>query len=134
MRPPSAPNTVATREGAHILWLGPDEWLLLDQPGKEAETVSRLRAALTGIHSSVVDVTANRAALEVAGPDAEQVLARAAALDFHPRSFPVGSCAQTNIARTQGIVYRVGAQRFLIFVRPSFARYLALWLEDARSE
>jgi sarcosine oxidase subunit gamma len=127
MRPPTAANTVASSANLSILWLGPDEWLVVLKTG----TVPDLRKALTGIHSAVVDVTSSRKALEVSGERAEEVLAKAATLDFSLAAFPVGSCAQTNIARTQGIIWRRGAQEFVIYVRSSFAPYLRAWLADA---
>jgi sarcosine oxidase, subunit gamma len=128
MRPPTAANTVASSGSLSILWLGPDEWLLVF--GKSG-SVPDLRKALAGIHSAVVDVTSSRKALEVSGERAEEMLAKAATLDFSLAAFPVGSCAQTNIARTQGIIWRRGAQEFVLFVRTSFASYLRAWLEDA---
>jgi sarcosine oxidase subunit gamma len=130
MRPPTAPNTVASSANLSILWLGPDEWLVVLKTG----TVPDLRKALDGIHSAVVDVTSSRKALEVSGERADEVLAKAATLDFSLAAFPVGSCAQTNIARTQGIIWRHGAQDFVIYVRSSFAAYLAAWLDDARAD
>ena len=133
VRPPAAANTVASEKEKSILWLGPDEWLLVDGAEMGAGIVTKLRSALEGIHSAVVDVSATRAVLELSGPDAQEVLASAATLDFDLRGFPVGTCAQTNIARTQGIIHRRGRQEFRIFVRPSFARYLSMWLEDAKA-
>jgi sarcosine oxidase subunit gamma len=127
MRPPAAPNTVASSANLSILWLGPDEWLVVLKTG----TVPDLRKALAGIHSATVDVTSSRKALIVSGERAEEVLAKAATLDFSLAAFPVGSCAQTNIARTQGIIWRRGAQDFVIYVRSSFAAYLGAWLDDA---
>jgi len=125
LRPPSSPNTVASASSKSILWLGPDEWLAI---GYEA---APLREALAGIHSAVVDVTSIRKALLVSGERAEEILAKAATLDFSVGAFPVGSCAQTNIARTQGIIWRRAAQEFVIYVRSSFAPYLRAWLDDA---
>lgn len=122
--PPSIPNSVSSA----TFWLGPDEWLVV---GRDAAAISRLREALRGVHAALVDVSSARMALEVSGPHAEETLSRLATLDFHPRSFAVGSCAQTNIARTQGLIYRRAAAEFQIFVRPSFARYVAAWLRDA---
>jgi sarcosine oxidase subunit gamma len=133
LRLPTVANTAVTENHKTILWLGPDEWLLVDDPGKEADLVARLRSALEGIHSAVVDVSASRVVLVVRGPDAEEILAKAATLDFHVKGFPVGTCAQTNIARTQGLIHRIAHDEFRIFVRPSFARYLSAWLEDAKS-
>jgi sarcosine oxidase, subunit gamma len=129
MRPPTAPNTVASSASLSILWLGPDEWLVVLKTG----TVPDLRKAFAGIHSAAVDVTSSRKALDVSGERAEEVLAKAATLDFSLAAFPVGSCAQTNIARTQGIIWRRGAQDFVIYVRSSFAPYLRAWLDDARA-
>lgn len=124
-RPPTAPNTVTVSAAQTMLWLGPDEWLVI---GAQA---APLRAALAGIHSAVVDVTSSRKALAVSGARAEEIMSRAATLDFSLQAFPVGSCAQTNIARTQGIIHRVGAEEFVIYVRSSFAPYLRAWLDDA---
>jgi len=125
MRPPTAPNMVASAGGKALLWLGPDEWLAI---GQEA---APLREALAGIHSSVVDVTSSRKSLVVSGERAEEILSKAATLDFNVGAFPVGSCAQTNIARTQGIIWRRSKKEFTIYVRSSFAPYLRAWLDDA---
>jgi sarcosine oxidase subunit gamma len=133
LRLPIAANTVASAGARSVFWLGPDEWLLVDEPGNAPDLVARLRSALQGIHCAVVDVSASRVVLVVSGPDAEEILAKAATLDFHVKGFPVGTCAQTNIARTQGIIHRTARDEFRILVRPSFARYLSAWLEDAKS-
>ena len=130
VRPPTAPNTVAAAGARSVLWLGPDEWLVVDLP--ESEIAARLRAALAGIHSAALDVSSSRKVIVVSGEGAEDVLAKAATLDFSLAAFPVGTCAQTNIARTQGIIQRRGAREFLVYVRTSFAPYLRAWLEDAR--
>jgi len=128
LRPPTTPNTVAATSDAAIFWLGPDEWLY---DGEQMVTVTDLRAALEGVHGAVVDVSASRKSIVVSGERAEEVMSKAASLDFTDRGFPVGSCAQTNVARTQGLIYRRGAQEFVIYVRPSYERYLRAWLADA---
>ena len=121
-RPPLRANS-AHRD---ILWLGPDEWLVLTEKALD-------RTGFEGVRAAVVDVTSSRVEIEVAGADAEEVLSKAATLDFGLRAFPVGACAQTNIARTQGIIRRTAPDRFVIYVRTSFARYLQSWLGDARA-
>ncbi|MGQ0651113.1 MAG: sarcosine oxidase subunit gamma [Betaproteobacteria bacterium] len=123
-RPPLRTNSVHR----DILWLGPDEWLVIADVD-----IGTVRRALQGLHTAVVDVTSSRVEIEVAGPDAEETLSKAATLDFDLRAFPVGACAQTNIARTQGIIRRTAPHRFVIYVRTSFARYLQSWLGDARA-
>ena len=130
-RPPTQPNTVASTAGGVIFWLGPDEWLY---DGDKMVTVTNLRALLAGVHSAVVDVSASRKTIIVAGERAETMMAKAATLDFSLHGFPVGNCAQTNIARTQGLIHRRAAQEFVVYVRPSFERYLRAWLEDAQKD
>ena len=73
-RPADRPQrAVATSGGErHVLWLGPDEWLVIDRPGTEASLEGRLRAALQGGRGSVVDVSANRTTIRLAGPAARE--------------------------------------------------------------
>jgi sarcosine oxidase subunit gamma len=57
-------------------------------------------------------------------PDATEILARDCPLDFHPTSFPVGSCAQSVLGKSGGLFAREAEQRFALCVRRSFAEYL----------
>lgn len=125
-----------TRNGAlRCLWLGPDEWLIVDPKGSAEDLVGRLHGALAGQHVSVIDVTAAHAVLRLTGKHAREVLAKACPLDLHPRAFRPGQCAQSNFARTQAIIaLDDDAPLFHLFVRRSFAEYLAQWLLDAMGE
>ena len=117
---PVEPNTTAEVDGRTVLWLGPDEWLVLG--GAEADFPGAAAA---------VDVSANRVPLELVGDDAAAVLAQGCALDLD--RFEPGRCAQTLLARAQVILLRPEPERWLILVRPSFATYLRAWLNDALS-
>ena len=117
---PVEPNTVSTVAGKTVLWLGPDEWLVLGS--READHPQSAAA---------VDVSANRVILELTGGDAMDVLAQGCSLDLHPSVFASGSCAQTLLARAQVILVRRDETRFLVLVRPSFAPYLRAWIDDA---
>lgn len=129
---PTTPNTAWEDGPRAALWLGPDEWLVLGQPGAGPAVVAELHAALDGLHRSVVDVSANRVALELSGPRAKEVLSKGCALDLHPRSWLPGMCAQTMLARAQVILHE-RSETTGVLVRPSFADYLVDWLIDASS-
>jgi sarcosine oxidase subunit gamma len=131
--PPTVANTVVgDLAGIHVLWLGPDEWLVVGPPTTEGELERRLRAALGDATGSVVDVSANRTVLELSGPRARAVLEGGCSLDLHPRTFGPGDCAQTLLARANVIVQQLTDEPlYRIFVRPSFALYVATWLTDA---
>jgi sarcosine oxidase subunit gamma len=121
---PSLANTVAGDLTRGVLWLGPDEWLVVGLPGTARAAVEELEHALDGVHQAIVDVSENRAVLELRGADRSELLASGCSLDLDPRGGWVpGVCAQTMFARAQVILQELqGATR--IFVRPSFAHYL----------
>ncbi len=132
---PATANTFVSQDGRTAVWLGPDEWLILTEPGDEAALIERLRRALTGIHSSVTDVTGGQTVLRLSGPHVRDVLASGCTLDLHPRSFGPAQCAQTNIAHAAATLLQIDdSPTYDVIVRRSFAGYLALWIEDAASE
>ena len=112
---PVEANTTAEVDGRTVLWLGPDEWVVLG--GSEADFADA---------AAVVDVSANRVVFELAGPGGAEVLATGCSVEVEP-----GRCAQTVLARAQVILFRPEPERWWILVRPSFAPYVRAWLEDA---
>jgi sarcosine oxidase, subunit gamma len=143
---PTQPATAKRYDTRDILWLGPDEWLVLSEPepldvpdaGASPLEVA-LRAALAAQQmdaGTVTDVSAQRTVLSLSGPAAAEVLAHGTAIDLHPQVAPAGTCVQTLLART-GVTIIVrddSATRFVLLVRASFADYLARWLVDACTE
>jgi sarcosine oxidase, subunit gamma len=131
---PTAPNTTRVSGDIEALWMGPDEWLVVAPAGREGLR-DALEQALAGSDATVVDVSAQRTTIEVAGADARDVLLKGCALDLHPHVFGVGRCAQTLLARTQVLLApRTDEPAYRVFVRASFAEYLAEWLLDAAAE
>ena len=132
---PMAPNTTSAAGEVQILWMGPDEWLVIGPTEVRARLRDRLEAALAGAHVTVVDVSAHRTVIEVAGSDARELLMKGCAVDLHPRMFGPGRCAQTTLARAQVVLLaRTPEPAYWVFVRASFAEYLAEWLLDASGE
>ena len=83
---------------------------------------------------SIVDVSANRTTLELRGPRARELLEFGCPIDLHPRVFGPGRCAQTLLARANVLIWHVADEpedTWRLFVRPSFAAYVAAWLADA---
>ncbi|MBQ0862225.1 sarcosine oxidase subunit gamma [Streptomyces sp. RK75] len=124
-----------TASGPHaVMWLGPDEWLVLSQEDG-AELTHRLHEALGGDAGSVVDVSANRTTLELRGPAARDVLEKGCPLDLHPRSFGPGQAVSTTVGPVPVVLWQVdGAPAYRLLPRASFADYLARWLLDAMRE
>ena len=130
---PIEPNTVQGSGYINVLWLGPDEWLIVAPDGSDAGP--RLDEACKDIHAAVTDVSESRTVIVLAGEHARDVLAKGCALDFHARSFVVDQCAQSTLAHMHVIVHqRSDAPEFDVYVHRSFAESLWQWLEDAAAE
>jgi sarcosine oxidase subunit gamma len=122
---PREPNTWLADGDREFLWLGPDEWLVTGEP------VDDLRSRLAGVHHSLIDMSSNRAVIELRSADRLLHLSTGCGLDLDPRSWRPGMCAQTLLARVPAVLQeRAGTTR--VFVRPSFAGYLITWLERSR--
>ena len=132
---PVKPLTAARQHDVTLLWLGPDEWLVVT-PDRRVERIEReLRGALDAQHAALTDVSHSRTTLTLSGPDAYAVLAKGCPLDFHPRVFAPGRCAQSRLAKCQVLIHQPGADpAFEIYVPRSFAHYAWKWLEDSGRE
>ena len=132
---PTRSNTAVRSGDVTVLWLGPDEWLVVAPPGAPEELEKSLRLALGTEAGAVVDLSAHRTTVELAGERAREVLAKGCSLDLHPSVFRQGSCAQTLLAQAPALLLSRGDDAsYWLLVRASFATYLADWLLDASSE
>lgn len=122
-----------------ILWLGPDEFMVLAPDREPISLTVQLDQAIGSGTGSVVDVSANRATLELSGRRARDVLEKGIAIDLRPRAVAVDEpdrtwCAQTLLTSVPIILWHPNHEQWRILVRPSFANYVADWLIDAASE
>ena len=127
-----APNAWTAASSAQILWQAFDEWLILTADGRQGALETTLRNALAGVHCAITDVTDLRAAFEVRGVHARDVLQKGCAVDLHPRAFGLTSCVTTALARVR-VTLRLldDAPAYEILVERSYAAYLKDWLNDA---
>lgn len=124
----------ATKEQRSVLWLGPDEWLLL-APDSEADALMRtLTEALRGEPASIVDISDRQVAIGVSGPKAAETLNAFNALDLDEDSFPVGMCTRTLFGKAEIVLWRTATGAFHIDVWRSFAPYVLGCLDEAIRE
>jgi heterotetrameric sarcosine oxidase gamma subunit len=109
----------------HLLWLGPDEFLLI----APHEAMPALDIAAT-----TIDISHRDAALRVAGRRAAWAINAFCALDLHLSAFPVGMCTRTVFGKAEIVLWRTGADEFRLEVARSFAPYVWACLEEARRE
>ena len=122
------------------LWLGPDEYLLLDLAAdgssheSHASTAQNLERALEGTAHALVDVSHRQFAVEVMGPHAATILSAACPLDLDPRVFPVGMCTRTVLAKADIVLWRTGPATFHVEAWRSFAAYVGELLGEIARE
>ena len=104
-----------------VLWLGPDEWLLLLAEGDPV--AGSLAGAVAADAGVVVDVGHRQVALEVAGSQAAAVLNGGCPLDLDLAAFPVGMCTRTVLDKAEIVLWRRAADHFHVEVWRSFAAY-----------
>jgi sarcosine oxidase subunit gamma len=102
--------------------------------GQQEALEQALRDGINGGLGSIVDVSANRALLEIRGPKARELLAHGVSIDLDARSFGQDHCAQTLLAKAQVIIERRDESLFRVYTRTSFACYVADWLLDAAAD
>ena len=108
--------------------------MIITEP-KQAALIRSLEKKLAGQHTALADVSGGQIVLQLSGPKVRDVLAKGCTLDFHPRSFKPGQCAQSGLAKAPMLVAMTDDQpSYSIVVRRSFADYAALWLDHAAAE
>ena len=130
---PSACGSVTAGDGVSVLWLSPDEFLVVSDEDP-ARLTSRLVEALGDGCGSVTDLSANRTTLELAGASARATLEKGCPLDLHPRAFETGTAYVTLVGSVPIVLWKVDEELYRILPRSSFADFLGRWLIDAMAE
>ncbi|WP_187968264.1 sarcosine oxidase subunit gamma [Aquibium microcysteis] len=111
----------------HALWLGPDEWLLIDADGADLGAIG----TGTGALHSAVDVSHRNVAILVDGPGASACLNAGCPQDLSLDAFPVGACSRTVLGKIEVVLLRTGETAFRVEVWRSFSDYAWDFLEEA---
>ena len=131
--PPKA-NRFQSAGDRHVVWLGPDEYLLLCEAGKEQELQDSLNSMIPSPHFAITNVSDSLCALSLRGPAVRLVLAKGCGLDLHPKKFTTGQSAQSLLALSAVTLIAVADDAFILICRTSFAPYVQRWLADAALE
>ncbi|MEL6585489.1 MAG: sarcosine oxidase subunit gamma family protein [Pseudomonadota bacterium] len=119
-----------TNGDAALLWMSPDELLLLCPEDRTAPLVQELEAALSDSFATVAVVSDARAVFDVAGPGAAQALAKLMPVDF-PKIAP-DEVRRTRMAQVAAAVWAEG-QGYRVVCFRSVAEYADRLLRNAAS-
>ena len=131
--PPTA-NKFTTAGERHVVWLSPDEFMVICEAGKDEELASAIHASFGNRHAAVTNITDALTAFHLKGVAVRQVLAKGCALDLHQNSFASGDAAQTLLSQAAVTIMALANDGFIVICRTSFASYLHDWIVDAALE
>jgi len=135
VEPPAEPLTATAGGSQSILWMGPDEWLVVAPPDLRESLPAKLAASLEGQHAAAVEVGESMTVIALAGPRARDVLAKGCTIDLHPSVFGPGRVVRTLLAKAGVVLHQIDdAPTFEVYVHRSFADYAWRWLDDAGLE
>lgn len=127
---PNRPKTSASANGRHALWLGPDEWLVIDEHGADLVGL----AASAGVLHSAADVSHRNTAIAVSGPGAEATLSGGCSQDLSLQAFPIGACSRTLFGKAEVVLLRLEEETFRVEVWRSFSDYAFGLLAEAAED
>jgi sarcosine oxidase subunit gamma len=117
--------------GRAMLWLGPDEWMLIAPEDDAAALTQKLDAALNDLAHALTDISHRNAGLIVRGAQAADAINAGCPLDLDIKAFPVGACTRTLLAKAEIVLWRIEADAFRIETTRSFAPYVVALLQQA---
>ena len=103
---PAKANTTTLEGELTALWLGPTSWLLVGSNESAFADFGAKRDALNAAGGALFDVSAGRVGWTIGGRHATAVLGKGCPLDFHPRAFVEGMCAQSVFGHVNALFYR----------------------------
>jgi sarcosine oxidase subunit gamma len=125
---PTEPCTLASSATAKILWLSPDEWMIVCDRARLTGILRDLSEALAGIRSQVADNSGGYTQVLVQGASAGDVLAHATVYDL--AALAEGRVVGTTFGKSSLYLHRQG-EGFCLLLRRSFADYIWRYLVRA---
>ncbi|WHS62435.1 sarcosine oxidase subunit gamma family protein [Pseudomonas sp. G2-4] len=112
-------------DGADVLlWISPNESLLISPMSQRDHWVQTLQRTLQGSFAAVIDTSGSFNCLELQGPAVEACLAKLSHYNFAEREFPVGKVVTTTLKGIPCHFVRMDRDCFRILMRFSFSHYL----------
>jgi sarcosine oxidase subunit gamma len=124
---PTQPMTVLATAAGVVLWVSPDEWLLVCKRSTRDSLLAALAAAVQDLFAQVVDNSGGLTAMRLSGPDHLLLLRQMGPYDYE--SLAVGRCASTVVSKTGLTVARTDEAGVVLVFRRSFADYTWRLLE-----
>jgi len=122
---PIKPNTYARNENVKIIWLSPDEWLVINN---KDGLFKKLKDEIGNLEASVTNISENRTIIRISGEKIYTLLSKFLVLDLEKNLSDQSSCAQTLFVKVPILLVRNHKDAQIpeidIFANRSHANYI----------
>ena len=122
---PIKPNTYARNENVKIIWLSPDEWLVINN---KDGLFKKLKDEIGNLEASVTNISENRTIIRISGEKIYTLLSKFLFLDLDKNLSDQSSCAQTLFVKVPILLVRNHKDAQIpeidIFANRSHANYI----------
>lgn len=124
-------GATATNDECSLLWMSPDELLLVCPYDEAPDLVAELTQALAGRPHLVANVSDARAVFDLTGAGLRNVLAKLTPIDLRGRSFLPGQVRRTRLAQVAGAIWLRDEESARLLAFRSVAPYVFDLLKTA---
>ncbi len=124
---PTRPKTTASKGDRSALWIGPDEWLIIDNA--ESSLIADL-GKVKVLHSAV-DISHRNVGILVSGKGAAAVINGGCPQDLSLAAFPVGAASRTVLGKIEIVLWRLSENEFRVECWRSFSAYAYGFLQES---
>ena len=134
---PKGAGDTSAKEKITLLWLGPNEWLLVSnfEIAKETNIYELEQVLFDGISKpnlgAVTNVTDHFTIFSLSGTNIFKILCKGCPYDFESKNFSDNKAVRTIINHIDVTIHRKNKNNIDLYVRRSFANYLWNWLKDS---
>lgn len=126
---PTEPGQVAKKASTLAVWIGPDEWLIVD----EKKSIDDLMPRRENAQFSATDISHRNVAFQLSGEGASAVLNSSCPRDLSLSAFPANTGSRTIFGKAEAVIIRTGRNAFRVECWRSFSPYVwELLLDGAR--
>ena len=126
---PTKPGQVAKKGSTLAVWIGPDEWLILD----DKKPIDDLMPSRENAQFSATDISHRNVGFVVSGEAAALVLNSACPRDLSLSAFPANTGSRTIFGKAEVVIIRSGRNAFRVECWRSFSPYVwELLLDGAK--
>jgi len=134
---PKRAGDTSAKEKITLLWLGPNEWVLVSnfEIAKETNIYELEQVLFDGISKpnlgAVTNVTDHFTIFSLSGTNIFKILCKGCPYDFESKNFSDNKAVRTIINHIDVTIHRKNKNNIDLYVRRSFANYLWNWLKDS---